>query len=521
MQHLWGSIERPNACPGRHLKLLSGVGLLALVALVSSAPAARAAVIHVVDVIPNADSAETGQNSEPSLTVDPLNPNLMISGAFSSTFSGGQVQSPYWKSIDGGTTWSSFGSLPSLDKSLAWRQDGVAALTTTLNLAAGSNTSISTFQSGASNFGSAINTFNPGQNLDQPWIRTGPSGQTYVAYNNLSNAAGKTASIIVSGNNGSSYASQVTLETVAPVGGQDAPSVRTAVNGSTVYAAFTRWGAVTESDANGTRFGNSQVVVVKSTNSGASFSAGVTAATTTGYFANTINTPLTLGQERTGSDVAIAVDPNNANHLVVAYGDAPGANGSGLLQLHVTESTDGGATWANKITTSAAVRSALPALSILPNGDIGLLYASYDPITNKLSQHLLTTTNDFTTIDDSVLGTETNAFPSADFSPYLGDFFDLTSVGNTFYGIFTASNDDNGTNALFADVAYQRDFVGTPGTAGFQLRDLNGNAVNFSIDPYVFSFSMNQPPPPVPEPATLTLLGTALLGLAALRRRFT
>ncbi|HZZ21694.1 MAG TPA: sporulation protein, partial [Roseiarcus sp.] len=91
----------------------------------------------------------------------------------------------------------------------------------------------------------------------------------------------------------------------------------------------------------------------KSTNAGASFSAGVTAATTTGYFANTEDTPLTLGQERTGltlgqertsSDIAIAVDPNNADHVVVAYGDA-GAVNSGVLQLHVAESTDGGATW--------------------------------------------------------------------------------------------------------------------------------------------------------------------------------
>ena len=489
------SIAHTDLRPG----LLSGVCAASMIALLSAAPAALAAVIHVVDVIPNGASAETGQNSEPSLAVDPLDPTQMISGTFSSSFVGNQVTSPFWKSTNGGTTWSGFGSLTSVDKSLAWRQDGVAALTVTQTLNNGLTqpSSFNTFQSGASNFGSAINTFNPGQTLDQPWIRTGASGKTYEAYNNLSNAGGRTASIRVSSDNGATFASPVTLETVNPAGGQDAPSVRQAVNGSTVYAAFTRWGAVTENDANGQRFGNSQVVVAKSTNSGASFSAGTTAATTTGYFANTSNTPLTLGQERTGSDVAIAVDPNNANHVVVAYGDAPGANGSGLLQLHVAESTDGGTTWTNKFTTSSAVRSALPALSILDNGDIGLLYASFDPIANKLSQHLVTTTNDFVTTDDSLLGTESNTTPSRDFSPYLGDFYDLTSVSNTFYGIFSASNFDDGINALFPDAGYQRCFTGTAGTGSFALCDNNGNRVNFSIDPYVFSFK----PRPCPSPA--------------------
>jgi hypothetical protein len=225
----------------------------------------------------------------------------------------------------------------------------------------------------------------------------------------LSNAGGRTAAIRVSPDNGVTFAAPVTLETVNPAGGQDAPSVRSAVNGSTVYAAFTRWGTFS-SITGGAIFSNSQVVVAKSTNSGASFSAGTTAATTTGYFSTTNNTPLTLGQERTGSDIAIAVDPNNANHVVVAYGDRTAA---GQLQLKVVESIDGGATWSNKFTTPAAVRSALPGLSILTDGGIGLLYAQYNPATNQLSQHLLTTTDDFATTTDSLLGTESNATPEA------------------------------------------------------------------------------------------------------------
>jgi hypothetical protein len=291
--------------------------------------------------------------------------------------------------------------------------------------------------------------------------------------------------------------------------------VRQAVNGSTVYAAFTRWGPRIENDANGQRFGNSQIVVVKSTDAGVSFSGGVSAANTTGYFANASNTPLTLGQERTSSDIAIAVDPNNANHVVVAYGDAPGANGSGLLQLHVIESTDGGATWTSKFTTSSGVRSALPGLSILANGDIGFLYASYDPIANRLSQHLVTTTDDFVTTSDNPLGVESNATPAVQFFPYIGDFYDLTSVGDTLYGIFSASNADNGTLALFPDAVFQRDFIGTPGAASFELIGTLGNIVPFSIDPFVFSLDLAV----VPEPATLALLGTALFGFAALHRR--
>ncbi len=78
----------------------------------------------------------------------------------------------------------------------------------------------------------------------------------------------------------------------------------------------------------------------------------------------------------------------------------------------------------------------------------------------------------------------------------------LTSVGDTFYGIFSASNADNGIDALFPDVSFQRDFIGAPGTASFQLTNLTGSPVNFSIDPFVFSVSLQSA---VPEPATREL----------------
>ena len=131
--------------------------------------------------------------------------------------------------------------------------------------------------------------------------------------------------------------------------------MRFAVNGSRVYAVFNRYESVVESSTSGYRF-NSQIVVVRSDNGGADdFMAlgvggnGVTVATPISIFTLKENNPLTLGEERIGSDIAIAVDPNNANHVVVAYGAAPGPNGANLVQLGVRQSIDGGATWSPEI----------------------------------------------------------------------------------------------------------------------------------------------------------------------------
>jgi hypothetical protein len=249
------------------------------------------------------------------------------------------------------------------------------------------------------------------------------------------------------------------------------------VNGNRAYAVFVRWTSQIEgTPATGFRY-NSDLVVVRSDNGGGDgFTAlgpggnGVTVDVPISVFSNTSNTLFTIGQERiAGGDLAIAVDPNNADHVVVAYTDSPA---TGFIELVVQESFDGGTTWASKFRTPESVRSGQPAVAILANGAIGFLYNSYTPgmgvaanANGTLSQHFVTTTDDFVTTNDVTLASASNAIPSNQGQPYVGDYFDLTGIGNTFYGVFSASNADDGTHASFKTVNFNRLFTGTPGTA--------------------------------------------------------
>jgi hypothetical protein len=101
----------------------------------------------------------------------------------------------------------------------------------------------------------------------------------------------------------------------------------------------------------------------------------------------------------------------------------------------------------------------------------------------------VTTTNGFKNSIDTTLATESNSTPVNQGQPYLGDYQTLVGVGNTFYGVFAASNADNGTNAMIQNVTFLRSSTGTPGTPNFQLTDAAGAPVAPSIDPFFFKFT--------------------------------
>jgi hypothetical protein len=138
----------------------------------------------------------------------------------------------------------------------------------------------------------------------------------------------------------------------------------------------------------------------------------------------------------------------------------------------------------------------------LSNGTIGFLTDNYDPATNQLSQQFLTTMDDFASVNVTTLATETNSTPTETFQPYVGDFFNLISIGNTFYGTFSASNADNGnsaTGALFPNLTLQRAYTGTPGTSSFQLTNGGTTTIPFSIDPFFFTATVVPPTPTGPN----------------------
>jgi hypothetical protein len=234
----------------------------------------------------------------------------------------------------------------------------------------------------------------------------------------------------------------------------------------------------------------------------------------------------TLGRERIGSDLSVAVDPADAtgNTVYVAYAELRG----GVSGVTVMKSITGGAAW-NQVyrSTDTLIGSqAMPALAVASNGTVGLLMERYDNGNNDLDTILVQAAGgNFATRQTDLIGSFPDVNPpDLQFHPYVGDYFDLNAVGNTFYGTYSSSNDPslNVWRMLITNgntVSFDR-WTSTPGTftAASELRDgdptAGGAKVKISIDPYFFRTAAVA----VPEPSSLLLLACAGL-IAANRRR--
>jgi hypothetical protein len=483
----------------RHANLHRSVVVFGAVAAVMASAAfglnagASVAEVMVVDMIPEVLSGEDEINSEPNLAVNPANPSQIAASAWMPEPMGGKT-TPVFISVDGGKTWSCRSTIPvnqiTCDKTLQFGgMLNMLYLTTLQN-----NYDLIVCRSNRL----AKNPMAPvGQRpgwIDQPYIATGTinkKDRVFIGCNDWKGPKGETATIVRSldgtGNPRARDFTAVPIEFDDPL--IDSSEIRPAISadGNKVYAVFnrvisidgnTRKGAVIlVRDDNGGNSGPSSFAALRDQNGVAGFPV-VKART----FLFDDDCPALLGRDRLGGDLAIAVDPQNANTVCLVWGELV----AGKPTLHVTRSDDSGATWSGSLRTVTNAKN--PGLAMNANKTLAFLYqqvATSSGGEEIWSTNLERTKDNFKNKDTKIL----SWFPVSEIKinngqPQLGDYLNLMAVGNDFYGIFSASNVPD-LSRFCCGVTFQRRFKNG------KLLDLHGGEVDPSIDPFFFRVTDN------------------------------
>ncbi|UFR01025.1 hypothetical protein KBP30_07465 [Streptomyces sp. Go40/10] len=457
--------------------------------------------LTVVDITPVALSGDRTQDAEPSIAVNPQNPQEIVVTAFTPDPMGGSL-APVYVSTDGGHTWVMRSVVPggtarlgTGDISVGFASEGGALYAGILNAEASLQDILrmQILRSPDITTAASMELLVSRDRVDQPWVEVGSvrgdggaQDRVYVSSNDLG-VRPRSAAVDVSGDARTAAAPagfrRNTVEQRTP-SGQDGPPVRTAVHpDGTVYTAFESWTGATPGGGDIVNV-TLDVVVTRDDDGGVGTDAfqdlkdaddsaiGQRVATGRSERFNAF-----MGQERLGGDLAIAVDPTDSASVWVAWCDRVGSQMG--CTLHVRHSTDHGQTWSSDVRTVTDAKN--PALAVTTDSLLGLAYQQFRQ--RQWVTALELTADDWQTMPERhVLHQAPANVPVAQFLPYLGDYMRLLAVGRDFYGVFSGNNTPDPAN-FPEGVTYQRhaDFV------HHQLLDLDTLArVPVSIDPFFF-----------------------------------
>lgn len=448
--------------------------------------------VKVINMIPLNRSEETNQDSEPFLAVDRSDTRRMAGSAFTLSASGwSSSTAPIFVSQNSGDAWDQIDLITSNAMTGDITMSGVSRAK---QLYAGILRVPGDFLQSlqmTTDFTSTVTTVQSERSrVDQPFLQATTAGTNdwiYVGSNDLDAANGKSATVDVSFDGGNTYNS-IVIESRNTLG-QDGPSVRpTIARDSTVYVAYFGWRSIDQTVS--PWMVTSDIVVVRDDNGAAGAtqfqdlldSDGLAGRiVVTGRTIPWSNAP-TLGFERIGSTLSLAVDPNNSDIVYIAWCDQI-SNGS-IYTVHVRRSTDRGVTWSASDLRTVS-NATCCALAVANDGTVALLFQRYTgpPVKSRWTTVLEQTRDAFTTIVADTLARVPGNVPAyQNMLPYLGDYNFVLAVGKNFRGVFSAGNTPN-WSFFPSGVKYQRKADFTTNT----LRDLDGNPVAISIDPFYFS----------------------------------
>jgi len=209
--------------------------------------------VTVVNMIPFAQSAETWQDSEPNLAVNPANAQQIAGSAFTINPTGATTSAPIYVSTNGGSTWTMNNIVPSGNGwtgDITLRFGGTSNVLYTGILLGGAGLTLNILRT--TNFAAAtpMTLLRSRGSVDQPYVQAitfSGADRVYVGNNDFGAAGGRTATVdrTLSGTVASPAFSSLRIETRATCS-QDAPPIRPAIHADgTAYAIFYRWRAPT------------------------------------------------------------------------------------------------------------------------------------------------------------------------------------------------------------------------------------------------------------------------------------
>ncbi|MEP7105557.1 MAG: Ig-like domain-containing protein [Chloroflexota bacterium] len=476
----------------------------------------------VFTIDPSLSSSSAG-GGEPSMAVNPANPNQIVIARFATAWN---ANADILFSNDGGITWTDQATIPTpagvagtsgcpCDQTFDWGSDGRlygTFLTCTPNGSGGCSATSVVTGSTANPTQASSWTWNGTQltsgtrtNVDQPWLvvnrdpTTASQVDVYVGYDDF--AGTPHARVAVSrGANPVNFTVDNQAGTESPLATN--PGLRLAADprNGTTYALYEqstgtsqpksvtyRLNRSTDSGATWTLNGNADGLVVDTVNSDQA----------PGFKFGNVNA--LLG----GVDHA-AVDPNNGDVYVVYGQDVSGGNR--IMIRRLTANGSGGLNVGGAANVSAQSDTALPSIAILSDGTIGVLYHSFDGNNGSgvptFSVHLARSTNQGASFSDTLLQSFTS--PVTDNSNarqrIFGDYQQIKAVGTTFYGVFSGNRNGFGSSTSAIDPIF------------FSLPQRTEMTITSSANPSLFTqpVSFNATVVPVPDGGTVSFTADAV-----------